>query len=65
MYTRMSDVYLFEKRINMSEEVKHYLGKIFYEMTSLYSHDWKTYQHLRILVKEMFAIDVIPSHLPS
>jgi WASH complex subunit 7 len=56
---------LFEKRISMSEEVKHYLGKIFYEMTALTPHDWKTYQHMRILAKEKFGVDVVPSHLPS
>lgn len=43
-YTSMSDLYIFEKKITMSEEVKHYLSKIFYEMTALNPHDWKTYQ---------------------
>lgn len=65
IYTRMSDLYLFEKRISLAEEVKHYLGKIFYEMTALSPHDWKTYQHMRILAKDKFGIDVVASHLPS
>ena len=61
----MTDLYLFEKRISVSTEVKHYLGKIFYEMTALSPHDWKTYQHMRILAKDKFGFDVVPSHLPS
>jgi len=65
IYTRMGDLYLFEKRISVAEEVKHYLGKIFYEMTALSPHDWKTYQHMRILAKDKFNFDVVPSHLPS
>jgi WASH complex subunit 7 len=61
----MTDLYLFEKRISVATEVKHYLGKIFYEMTALSPHDWKTYQHMRILAKDKFGFDVVPSHLPS
>jgi hypothetical protein len=61
----MSDIYLFDKKINICEEVKHYLDKIFYEMNALNPHDWKTYQHMRILAKEKYQIDVIPSHLPA
>lgn len=52
----MNDLYLFEKKISMKEELKHYLNKIFYEMTALSPKDWKTYEHMRILAKEKFAI---------
>ena len=34
-------------------------------MTALSPHDWKTYQHMRILAKDKFNIDVVSSHLPS
>jgi WASH complex subunit 7 len=64
-YTKMNDLYLFEKRINIREEVKHYLDKKFYEMIALSPHDWKTYEHMRILAKEKFQISVMPSHLPA
>jgi len=65
IYTRMSDLYLFEKKYNLKEEVKHYLDKIFYEMTALSPHDWKTYQHMRIVAKEKFGVEIVASHLPS
>lgn len=28
-------------------------------------HDFQTYEHMRILAKEKFQMDIIPSHLPS
>ena len=64
-FTSMSDIYLFDKKINIAEEVKHYLNKIFYEMTALSLHDWKTYEHMRILAKEKFNIQTTPCHLPA
>jgi len=50
----MSDLYLFEKQISIKEEVKHYLGQIFYTMSALSPHDFQTYEHMRILAKEKF-----------
>lgn len=61
----MSDLYLFEKRICIKEEVSHYLGKIFYQMSALAPHDFQTYEHMRVLAKEKFQMDIIPSHLPA
>mmetsp|Transcript_25468 Transcript_25468/g.19216 ORF Transcript_25468/g.19216 Transcript_25468/m.19216 type:complete len:110 (+) Transcript_25468:2266-2595(+) len=61
----MSELYLFEKRISMKEEIKHYLDKIFYEMTALSPHDYKTYEHMRILAWTKYNIKVLPSHLPA
>jgi hypothetical protein len=53
-YLMMSDLYLFEKQISIKEEVKHYLGQIFYQMSALAPHDFQTYEHMRILAKEKF-----------
>jgi len=64
-YASMSDIYLFEKKIIMREEIRHYLNKIFYEMTALSPHDWKTYEHMRILAWTKYNIKVLPSHLPA
>ena len=36
----MSDLFLFEKQINIKEEVKNYLSKIFYQMSALVPHDF-------------------------
>jgi len=39
-YIMMSDLYLFEKQISIKEEVKHYLGRVFYQMSALAPHDF-------------------------
>lgn len=64
-YMMMSDLYLFEKRINIREEVKNYLSKIFYQMSAISPHDFQTYEHMRILAKEKFHMDILASHLPA
>ncbi len=64
-YSRMNDLYLFEKQINMSYEIKKYLGSVFYEMTALTPHDFCTYEHMRALAHDKLGITVMPSHLPA
>lgn len=49
-----SDIYLFEKKISIKEEVKHYLSQTFYQMSSLAPHDFQTYEHMRLLAKDKF-----------
>lgn len=63
-YCMMSDIYLFEKKISIKEEVRHYLGRVFYQMSAMSPHDFKTYEHMRVFVKEKYQMDLIPSHLP-
>lgn len=48
-YASMNDLYLFEKQINMAYEIKKYLSHIFYEMSALCPHDFRTYEHIRAL----------------
>jgi WASH complex subunit 7 len=64
-YTQMSDLYIFEKKISIKEEASHYLTKVFYEMTALAPHDYRTYEQMRILAKEKYGVRILPSHLPS
>ena len=61
----MNDLFLFEKQICIKEEIRHYLGRTFYQMSAMAPHDFQTYEHMRILCKEKFQMDIIPSHLPS
>lgn len=64
-YLAMSDIYIFEKCINIKEEVKNYLGKVFYQMSALAPHDFQNYEHMRRLAKDKYNIDIIPSQLPA
>ena len=40
----MSDIYLFEKCINIKEEVRIYLGRVFYQMGALAANDYQNYE---------------------
>jgi hypothetical protein len=64
-YSSMNDLYLFEKQINMGYEIRKYLGHIFYEMSALTPHDYRTYEHIRSLTKTKLGFTVMRSHLPS
>jgi len=64
-YARMNDLFVFEKQINMSYEIKKYLGSTFYEMSALSPHDFGTYEHMRILAHDKLGIKVSNSHLPN
>jgi len=44
LYTSMNELHLFERKIVISEEVRLYLSKVFYEMTALSPHDSATYE---------------------
>lgn len=63
-FARMNDLYLFEKQIKMSTEIRKYLTNIFYEMTALSPNDYRTYEHMRSLAADKLGIQVLPSHLP-
>ena len=64
-YARMNELFLFEKQINMKEEIGTYLSHIFYEMSALSPHDFRTYEHMRVIAAEKLGVYVQPSHLPS
>ena len=34
-------------------------------MSAMAPHDFQSYEHMRILAKEKFAMNIIPSHLPA
>jgi|LauGreDrversion4_2_1035121.scaffolds.fasta_scaffold47531_7 hypothetical protein len=63
-WAQMNDLYLFEKRISIKGEIRQYLSQIFYEMNAFWPHDYRTYEHIRILSKDKLDIDVLKSHFP-
>jgi|JI9StandDraft_2_1071091.scaffolds.fasta_scaffold40771_1 hypothetical protein len=65
LYTSMNELHLFERKIVISEEVRLYLSKVFYDMTALSPHDSSTYEQMRLLAKEKYGIVVQQSHLPN
>jgi len=61
----MNELFLFEKQINMNYEIKKYLGAIFYEMSAISPHDFRTYEHMRMMAYGKLDINVMSSHLPA
>jgi len=64
-WSQMNDLYLFEKKISIKSEIRDYLSHIFYEMSALSPHDFRTYEHMRMLCQDKLDVKVLPSHLPS
>lgn len=57
-FSRMNDLYLFEKQISIKKEIREYLSHIFYEMTALSPHDYRTYEHMRMLCIDRLGLSV-------
>jgi len=64
-FLSIDDIILFENRINLKSRVSQYLSEKFYEMTALTPLDWKTYEHIRVLAKQTYGLDILETHLPS
>ena len=64
-FLNIEDIILFENRINLKSKVSQYLSEKFYEMTALTPIDWKTYEHIRVLAKQTYNLDILETHLPS
>jgi len=64
-YISICPLQLFEKYFNLKEYVEDYLNRTFYDMTTLNINDWKTYQHMRILAKTKYNLNLHDIYLPS
>jgi WASH complex subunit 7 len=64
-FLNIDDIILFENRINLKVKVSQYLSEKFYEMTALTPLDWKTYEHIRVLAKNTYGLEILETHLPS
>ncbi len=45
--------------------VTHYLDTVFYNLTTLNPHDWKTYGDMRNLAEQKYGLAMLEPHLPS
>ncbi|XP_054723864.1 WASH complex subunit 4-like, partial [Uloborus diversus] len=61
----LSSIRLFDRFINIKSFVEHYLEKIFYNLTTVALHDWKTYGEMRNLAKHKYGLTTVEAHLPS
>jgi len=64
-YMSIPHLQIFENYFNLKEYVEDYLNRTFYDMTTLNINDWKTYQHMRILAKTKYDLNLHDIYLPS
>lgn len=50
---------------SINDHVNIYLSQMFYNLTTISMHDWKTYGQMRVLAKQKFQLETIEDHLPT
>ncbi|KAB0801554.1 hypothetical protein PPYR_05908 [Photinus pyralis] len=50
--------------IHIKEEVEHYLSTMFYNLTTVVLHDWRTYGEMRRLAMLQYGLNTVEDNLP-
>jgi len=64
-FVKVRPLRFFHKDLNMKTHIEHYLDTIFYNLTTVAMHDWKTYAEMRNLAQEKYGLTLTEVHLPS
>lgn len=51
--------------LSVRNRIQKYLSKMFYNLTTITMHDWRTYGQMRIFAKRKFHLETIEDHLPT
>ncbi|XP_055324262.1 WASH complex subunit 4 isoform X2 [Sitodiplosis mosellana] len=51
--------------LSLRDHVSKYLSQMFYNLTTISMHDWRTYGQMRILAKQKFHLESVEDHLPT
>ncbi|XP_015586201.1 WASH complex subunit 4 isoform X2 [Cephus cinctus] len=62
---RSSPLPLAENMICAKRFVEHYLDDMFYNLTTVAPHDWRTYDTMHQLAKYKLGLDTVQNHLPT
>lgn len=54
-----------ERYLSIQEHVSAYLSQMFYNLTTISMHDWRTYGQMRYLARQKFQLDTVEDHLPT
>ena len=46
-------------------QVARYLDSTFYNMTTVTTHDWRTYEEMRTLAQDKYGVSLIETYLPT
>ncbi len=64
MYTSQS-IHIKFYYFPSAAHVAHYLDTIFYNLTTVALHDWKTYGDMRNMAEQKYGLIMLEPHLPS
>lgn len=51
--------------LSIRDQVNRYLSQMFYNLTTISLHNWRTYGQMRILAKRKFHLETVEDHLPT
>lgn len=56
---------LNQSYISIGHRIENYLSVMFYNLTTISLHDWKTYEEMRHLAEKRFQIHALEDYLPN
>lgn len=54
-----------DKYLIVRDHISAYLSQMFYNLTTVSMHDWRTYGEMRYVAKRKFHLDTVEDHLPT
>jgi WASH complex subunit 7 len=51
--------------VDIKEKVASYLDSTFYNLTTVTTHDWRTYEEMRTLAQDKYGVSLIETYLPT
>uniref|UniRef100_A0A0C9QIQ2 KIAA1033_1 protein n=1 Tax=Fopius arisanus TaxID=64838 RepID=A0A0C9QIQ2_9HYME len=62
---RSSPLPLSNNLVSSKRFIEHYLDDMFYNLTTVALHDWKTYRTMHALAKYKLGLETVENHLPT
>lgn len=54
-----------DRYLNVRDHVGIYLSQMFYNLTTISMHDWRTYGQMRNVAEQKFYLETVEDHLPT
>ncbi|KAJ7376536.1 WASH complex subunit 4 [Desmophyllum pertusum] len=64
-FLKIRPIRFFHQFVNIKQHVTHYLDTIFYNLTTVALHDWRTYGEMRNQASQKYGLEMTEAHLPS
>ncbi|KAJ3639981.1 hypothetical protein Zmor_003307 [Zophobas morio] len=63
-FSKFSPARMDKYYISIKKETEHYLSTMFYNLTTVVLHDWKTYGEMRRLARLQYSLETVEDNLP-